>query len=230
MVQKYLLQTHAPTHHQYKLELEHVWAVRREGEAELYAPFATDPNRMLLWHGSRTTNFAGILGQGLRIAPPEAPVTGYMFGKGVYCAPAHGSNPATSRSAPQAGSSTHTFGPRVGAVADMSSKSANYCAAKRGAPCGLLLLSEVALGASDERKKAHYVEKLPAGKLSCKGLGRTAPDPAETVTTDSGAAVPLGAPKPTGVEDSSLLYNEYIVYDTAQISCKFLCQVKFVFE
>ena len=24
--------------------------------------------------------------QGLRIAPPEAPVTGYMFGKGVYFA------------------------------------------------------------------------------------------------------------------------------------------------
>ena len=33
---------------------------------------------MLLWHGSRITNMAGILGQGLRIAPPEAPVTGYM--------------------------------------------------------------------------------------------------------------------------------------------------------
>lgn len=28
----------------------------------------------------------GILSQGLRIAPPEAPVTGYMFGKGVYFA------------------------------------------------------------------------------------------------------------------------------------------------
>ena len=26
------------------------------------------------------------LSQGLRIAPPEAPVTGYMFGKGVYFA------------------------------------------------------------------------------------------------------------------------------------------------
>lgn len=36
---------------------------------------------MLLWHGSRLTNFVGILGQGLRIAPPEAPVTGYRFGK-----------------------------------------------------------------------------------------------------------------------------------------------------
>jgi hypothetical protein len=28
----------------------------------------------------------GILSQGLRIAPPEAPKTGYMFGKGVYFA------------------------------------------------------------------------------------------------------------------------------------------------
>lgn len=35
-------------------------------------------NRMLLWHGSRLSNWAGILSQGLRIAPPEAPVTGYM--------------------------------------------------------------------------------------------------------------------------------------------------------
>ena len=34
--------------------------------------------RILLWHGSRLTNYVGILNQGLRIAPPEAPVTGYM--------------------------------------------------------------------------------------------------------------------------------------------------------
>ncbi|VDO69170.1 unnamed protein product [Haemonchus placei] len=43
-------------------------------------------NRRLLWHGSGTANYGGILSQGLRIAPPEAPVTGYMFGKGVYFA------------------------------------------------------------------------------------------------------------------------------------------------
>lgn len=35
---------------------------------------------MLLWHGSRLTNWVGILSKGLRIAPPEAPVTGYMVG------------------------------------------------------------------------------------------------------------------------------------------------------
>ena len=48
----------------------------RENEGGRYQPFEQDPNRMLLWHGSRLTNFVGILSQGLRIAPPEAPVTG----------------------------------------------------------------------------------------------------------------------------------------------------------
>ena len=43
-------------------------------------------NKKLLWHGSRFSNFVGILSQGLRIAPPEAPSSGYLFGKGVYFA------------------------------------------------------------------------------------------------------------------------------------------------
>ncbi|XP_019863495.1 PREDICTED: poly [ADP-ribose] polymerase 2-A-like, partial [Amphimedon queenslandica] len=60
--------------------------LERHGEKKRYKPFSKLDNRMLLWHGSRLTNFVGILSQGLRIAPPEAPVTGYMFGKGVYFA------------------------------------------------------------------------------------------------------------------------------------------------
>lgn len=51
----------------------------RSGEGAAYAPFKSSlPNKQLLWHGSRTSNYVGILSQGLRIAPPEAPVTGYM--------------------------------------------------------------------------------------------------------------------------------------------------------
>lgn len=34
----------------------------------------------LLFHGTRMTNFVGILNNGLKIAPPDAPITGYMFG------------------------------------------------------------------------------------------------------------------------------------------------------
>jgi len=41
---------------------------------------------LLLWHGSRVSNYVGILSQGLRIAPPEAPKSGYRFGKGIYFA------------------------------------------------------------------------------------------------------------------------------------------------
>jgi|SRR6218665_487773 len=53
--------------------------IKREGEDKVYRPFRDLNNRKLLWHGSRTTNFAGILSQGLRIAPPEAPVVCYWL-------------------------------------------------------------------------------------------------------------------------------------------------------
>ena len=59
--------------------------INREGEDKVYNPNKLG-NKKLLWHGSRFSNFVGILSQGLRIAPPEAPSTGYLFGKGVYFA------------------------------------------------------------------------------------------------------------------------------------------------
>lgn len=36
-------------------------------------------DRLLLWHGSRSTNFVGILKQGLRIAPPEGEESHDLF-------------------------------------------------------------------------------------------------------------------------------------------------------
>ena len=136
MIQEYVGNTHGSTHSAYSLEVLEVFTATRQGERKCYKPFSKLDNRMLLWHGSRTTNYAGILSQvrphpphplhpcnmmsshllqGLRIAPPEAPVTGYMFGKGVY-------------------------------FADMVTKSANYCRTSPSEPVGVLLLCEVALG------------------------------------------------------------------------------------
>ncbi|CAB1340117.1 unnamed protein product [Coregonus sp. 'balchen'] len=166
-------------------------------EAEIILKYDL-PNRQLLWHGSRATNYAGILSQGLRIAPPEAPVTGYMFGKGVY-------------------------------FADMVSKSANYCHTSQSDPTGLLLLGEVALGNMHELKTASHITKLPKGKHSVKGLGRNAPDPSATVTLD-GVQVPLGKGTNTNIDDTSLLYNEYIVYDVAQVNLKYLLKIKFNYQ
>jgi hypothetical protein len=41
--------------------------------------FQTLDNHQLIWHESITTSFAGILSQGLRIAPPEAPLVSCSF-------------------------------------------------------------------------------------------------------------------------------------------------------
>ena len=83
-IEKYLKNTHAKSHSNYKLELVEVFKLQRDEEDKRFRQDIG--NKMLLWHGSRLTNFVGIISQGLRIAPPEAPVTGYMFGKGVYFA------------------------------------------------------------------------------------------------------------------------------------------------
>uniref|UniRef100_G0TVS4 Poly [ADP-ribose] polymerase n=1 Tax=Trypanosoma vivax (strain Y486) TaxID=1055687 RepID=G0TVS4_TRYVY len=83
-VEEYLRNTHGGTHSSYTLQVKAIFTVRRDGEDELFEPYKKLGNRQLLWHGSRVTNFMGILSQGLRIAPPEAPCTGYMFGKGIY--------------------------------------------------------------------------------------------------------------------------------------------------
>jgi hypothetical protein len=89
MIEEYVATTHGKTHSDYELVVQQVFKLDREGESERYEEMLKqDPalasNRKLLWHGSRLTNFVGILKQGLRIAPAEAPVTGYMFGKGSY--------------------------------------------------------------------------------------------------------------------------------------------------
>ncbi|KAG7173784.1 poly [ADP-ribose] polymerase 1-like 2, partial [Homarus americanus] len=75
VIEKYLKTTHGKTHNNYDLELVELFACKKEAE---YEKFKDVGNRMLLWHGSRLSNWAGILSQGLRIAPPEAPSTGYM--------------------------------------------------------------------------------------------------------------------------------------------------------
>uniref|UniRef100_A0A8C2CV44 Poly [ADP-ribose] polymerase n=1 Tax=Cyprinus carpio TaxID=7962 RepID=A0A8C2CV44_CYPCA len=200
VIEKYLQSTPTPTHTDYTMTILDIFALEREGEKDSFC--SELENKMLLWHGSRVSNWAGILSQGLRVAPPEAPVTGYMFGKGIY-------------------------------FADMSSKSANYCFANQKNNQGLLLLSEVALGNSNELVDAdHNADQLPSGKHSTKGLGQTAPDPNNYVALD-GVTIPMGPSVKTGVGQKggyTLLYNEYIVYNPAQIRMKYLLRVQFNFS
>jgi poly [ADP-ribose] polymerase len=65
----------------------------------------------------------------------------------------------------------------------MSSKSANYCYTTRSRNVGLVLLSEVSLGKTNDLVQADYeAHKLPKGKHSVRGLGMVVPDPKTHVT------------------------------------------------
>lgn len=71
-IQKYLIDSSAQSHG-LKYRLQDIFRVERPGEEERFektTKTVKDSQRLLLWHGSRTTNFGGILSQGLRIAPP----------------------------------------------------------------------------------------------------------------------------------------------------------------
>ena len=114
----------------------------------------------------------------------------------------------------------------------MVSKSSNYCFSSPQDPVGCLLLCEVALGDGHELKRADssLPRGLPTDKRHVKGLGATFPDPASTKALADGTVVPLGLPyqgKSKQQQGLSLLYDEYIVYDTDQIKLKYLLKVKF---
>ena len=195
VVKEFIKNTHANLHKHFKLNIEEIFQVHREADDQRFKKDLG--NRMLLWHGSRLTNWCGILKQGLRIAPPEAPVTGYMFGKGVY-------------------------------FADIVSKSAQYCYTSTRQPTGLMLICEVALGGVNEKTSADYeASALPKGKHCTKGLGRQEPDKRKQHVMSNGAVVPLGKLKDTKVTGSHLRFNEYIVYDVAQINPRYLVRLKF---
>lgn len=198
------------TSHGIKYRLEDIFRIDRTGEAARFekSDFAKlkKSDRRLLWHGSRTTNYGGILSQGLRIAPPEAPINGYAFGKGVY-------------------------------LADVSSKSAQYCQPSMSGGTGLLLLIEAELGKpmyeiptgnpnAQEEAKKH-------GAHSTLGVGRTAPQgwrDGEAIHEGlKGVSFPdmgkgLGDNKKANA-NGYLMFNEYICYDVAQMHLRYLFKV-----
>jgi len=204
LCQEYLQNTHAPTHSVFDLEIMDIFKISRSGEDLSFEKWKDIPNHQLLWHGSRLTNWTGIISQGLKIAPPNAPVSGYMLGKGLYFAQA-------------------------------SSKSANYCRTSRENNEGLLLLGQVPLGDMYERLHAEFVtpEQLQQlSKHSTWGKGGSGPNPEKNVVVNLDGVdvtVPKGKLRSTGVS-SSLLYDEFVVYDESQVRFRYLLRVKFNYK
>ncbi|XP_028987792.1 poly [ADP-ribose] polymerase 2 isoform X1 [Betta splendens] len=197
VIEKYLQSTHAPTHSDYTMTVLDIFSVDRDGERNNF--LSQIHNRTLLWHGSRLSNYVGILSQGLRVAPPEAPVTGYMFGKGIYFAD------MSSKSANYCFTNQNN---NIGLLL--------LCEVALG-DCNELLDAD------------YDANNLPSGKHSTKGLGQTGPDPKNSVTLgDVTVPMGPGVKTGVGRNSSySLLYNEYIVYNPAQTRMRYLLRVQF---
>eukprot|EP01123_Difflugia_compressa_P004961 TRINITY_DN1648_c0_g2_i1.p1 TRINITY_DN1648_c0_g2~~TRINITY_DN1648_c0_g2_i1.p1 ORF type:complete len:483 (-),score=84.40 TRINITY_DN1648_c0_g2_i1:141-1589(-) len=183
----------------YNIELEEVFELNREGEADRFAPYVKLPHHRLLWHGSRMSNYIGIISQGLRIAPPEAPVTGYFLGKGIYFADM----------VSVSGQYCHTSNEhQIGFML--------LCDVALGRT--FQLAHGKFIGKDDLDG---------AGFHSVKCWGTKGPDPGYDTQTPDGLIVSLGRENTTGVPVSELIHSEIVVYDNAQVKMKYLLKVKF---
>ncbi|CAE6435046.1 unnamed protein product [Rhizoctonia solani] len=203
----YMTGTHGATHSNYKTSLRNLFRVERHGETENWnnAGWGDLKNgeKMLLWHGSRSTNFAGILKQGLRIAPPEAPVTGYMFGKGVYFADA--------------------FSKSANYCHARQSKNIGIMLL-----CEVAVKPYLELNDSD-----YYADQNSKnnGKIATKGVGQAQPgewqDCSDALDREDlkGVVMPKGGLKQLKPPGAWLQYNEYIVYSPNQIRVRYLLMV-----
>lgn len=189
-----------------------MFRVSRAGEEERYntSPYANRPDshRLLLWHGSHATNYGGILSQGLRIAPPEAPVNGYMFGKGVYFAD------CSAKSAPFCYPRQTGFlgllllcEVDVGPVPMFEQERSNKDAAEESRAAGKT--TTLGMGSFTPGKWKD------AGCINEKLSGVQMPD----FSQNDGFAYSLND---SLIDGRHLLFNEYIAYDVRQIRVRYL--------
>lgn len=205
-IETYLHNTHASTHSQYTLQLDGLWRVEREGELDRFKEWRKrcPDSRELLWHGSRLSNWASILSTGLRIAPPEAPSTGYMLGKGIYSAN------CSSKSA------NYCY---------TTSKSTTGLLALNEVAVGRQMMLGAAKYVEDVPSKKYD---------SVFGVGKMAPDPKDDYYCDDGVVIPMGKlvqnPHLKTVGKTTLLYDEKVIYSVDQIRMRYVLRLKFVYN
>ncbi|GJJ72712.1 poly [ADP-ribose] polymerase 2/3/4 [Entomortierella parvispora] len=203
LIEQFTKNSHGSSHGQYGLVIDEVFDLDRDGEQDRFdsSGFSKLHNRRLLWHGSRLTNYVGILSQGLRIAPPEAPVTGYMFDKGAYFAD------CVSKSA------NYCFTTPSNNTGLMLL-------------CEVALGDMFEIEQSDYNAKKNSED---AGKQSTKGLGLSYPDESGDVIIDNDVRIQAGKLKTQTRQGFGyrLAYNEYIVYNTSQVKMRYLIKMRF---
>ena len=196
IISDYIVNTHGHTHKS-KIELIDIYNLQRNVSNNVTNTMKKIGNIQLLWHGSRMTNFCSIIKNGLILNPESLGV--FVSGK--------------------------MFGQGI-YLASSFSKSFNYCASETSNGYACLLLCEVALGSQLERIKADpYLSPEKLKKIKCHSTwGQGKYTPSESIEVDE-IIIPNGKLHNSGIS-SSLIYDEYVVYNTDQILFKYLITVK----
>jgi poly [ADP-ribose] polymerase len=108
---------------------------------------------------------------------------------------------------------------------DVVSKAAKHCGIDQSGKVGYLLLCDVAVGNEYVTERSKIYPKPPKGYHSIKGQGKFE---SEGFTTIDGASGSIGVPvKISGSQESTFLYNEFAVFDEAQVKICYLVRVEF---
>jgi predicted DNA-binding WGR domain protein len=199
-IMDYITNTQGPTH-RFKIDVLDIYDIERKGEKDTFDKYCAAnkiDNKTLLWHGSSITNFCSIFQKGLLLNPESLGV--YISGK--------------------------MFGSAATYFAACHSKSVGYCKTELSDNIGGMLLCEVMLGTPLKKLKAdHYLSSKSMkqyGTHSTWAVGKT--------TASSGPMVgDLHIPNGKMVksnENTVLLYDEYIVYNSNQVHQKYLVLFK----
>ena len=189
-----------------------IFRVTRKGETDRINAFKDLPNHYLLFHGTKIFNLIGIFSNGLKIAPPEAPMTGYLFGKGIYLA--------------------DMYEKSIGYCDTFQDKNIDP---KKRKNYSYILLCEAALGNIYNAKKNDLdVENLPflkEGYNSLKSVSYLGPDHNKNFVCNNGIIIPLGniVDYQEGKNDFNSMITsqpEYVVYNTAQVKIRYIVQVE----
>ena len=207
---KYIKNSQGGTH-PCKLDILNIYRVEKDTD-DNYKKMTSDmENKTLLFHGSSLSNWCSILKNGLYLDPSKlgVPITGKMFGYGIYWA-------------------------------NSVSKSFNYCSSYATNNIAVLAIGEVALGEIHELYAGNgsisqkYLDKI--NKNSVKGMGVHSPSdgviigethiPNGKIKKVADILVNSPAGKPDPHKKYSLLYDEYVIYNTNQYRIKYLVVVK----
>jgi poly [ADP-ribose] polymerase len=254
MICNYAKNTTGSTHSMWNnLEFIDIFEVNRPDETVRQAEYIkANPqhnfNRQLLWHGSRLQNFTGILSTGLRL-PAQlngVHITGYMFGSGSYSANSASKslnycsfNPTTNEGCillleVLLGGQECMYHSDYQADKSMRAEMNSILGLGRDRPeesgSMYLRLSDDGnheLMTLEELKKAgkYHIYESESVKDSGKNVhpqkhGGVAKEHSEIIK------VPMGKLGPANDKASYLQYDEFIVFNVAQIRIKYICRFK----